>query len=73
MTTKNKLQETINPFLSDKETFGKEDLICFCFGHTRNDIEQDFLTNGRSTITARIAAEKKIGGCDCGTQNPKGR
>ncbi len=73
MTPKNKLPEPFNPFVSEKEAFRKEDLVCFCFGHTRNDIEQDYLKNGYSAIMAAIVNEKKIGGCDCATQNPKGR
>jgi hypothetical protein len=49
------------------------DLICYCFGYTRRDIEQDVIKNGRSLILEKIAAEKKAGGCDCSTKNPKGR
>ena len=49
------------------------DLICYCFGYTRLDIEQDFIKNGRSLIMDRISAEKKAGGCDCAHKNPKGR
>jgi hypothetical protein len=48
-------------------------LICYCFQHTRDDIEQDFIQNGRSLIMEKIAAEKKVGGCDCANKNPKGR
>ena len=47
-------------------------LICYCFGHTSADIKQDFLDNGRSLIMEKIIAEKKQGGCDCATRNPKG-
>jgi cation transport ATPase len=36
-----------------------DDLICYCFEYTVNDIEQDFIKNGRSLITEKIAAEKK--------------
>ncbi len=49
------------------------DLVCYCFGYTRDMIEQDFIENGRSLIMEKIAAEKKAGGCDCATKNPKGR
>ena len=48
-------------------------LICYCFEHTKDDIEQDFIKNGRSLIIESIAAEKKAGGCDCANKNPKGR
>jgi copper chaperone CopZ len=49
------------------------DLICYCFGYTVNDIEQDFIKNRRSLIIEKIAAEKLAGGCDCANKNPKGR
>ncbi len=50
-----------------------DELVCYCFGFTRADIEQDFLRYGRSLILEKIAAEKKTGGCDCAHKNPKGR
>ena len=49
------------------------DLICYCFGYTRRDIEQDFIKNGRSLILEKISAEKKAARCDCAHKNPKGR
>jgi hypothetical protein len=30
------------------------DLVCYCFGHTRRAIEQDFIQNGRSLILEMI-------------------
>ena len=48
-------------------------LVCHCFEYTVSDIESDFETNGRSTIMEKIAAEKKIGVCQCVIKNPKGR
>ena len=50
-----------------------DDLVCYCFRYTVNDIEQDFIKNERSLIIEKIAAEKKAGGCDCVNKNPKGR
>ena len=50
-----------------------QDLICYCFGYTALDIEQDISENGRSTLMERIVAEKKKGGCQCSEKNPKGR
>jgi len=47
--------------------------ICYCFGHTDTDIEKDVLANGKSLIMEKIMAEKKAGGCQCKTKNPKGR
>ena len=49
------------------------DFVCYCFGYTKYDIEQDFIRNGRSLIMEKIAAEKKAGACDCANKNPKGR
>ncbi len=48
-------------------------IICYCFGHSVEDVRDDVLKNGRSLILERITAEKKAGGCDCATKNPKGR
>ena len=63
--------------ISDKAPANKDykldDLVCYCFGYTVNDIEQDFVKNQRSFIIEKIAAEKKVGGCDCVNKNPKGR
>jgi hypothetical protein len=50
-----------------------EELICFCFHHTAEDIVRDVLTHGRSTILEKIMAAKKADGCQCATKNPKGR
>jgi copper chaperone CopZ len=50
-----------------------DDLVCYCFGYSVKDIEQDFIKNERSLIIEKIAAEKKAGGCDCVNKNPKGR
>ena len=50
----------------------KDELVCYCFGYTVNDIESDALTNSRSLIIEKIASEKKSGGCDCAKKNSKG-
>jgi hypothetical protein len=49
------------------------DLICFCFEYTAEDIRQDFVRHGHSTIMERIQKEKKKGTCQCATKNPGGR
>lgn len=63
--------------ISDKVPVNKDhkldDLVCYCFGYTVNDIEQDFIKNERSLIIEKISAEKKACGCDCVNKNPKGR
>lgn len=48
-------------------------LICYCFGYTRNDLEQDFIKNGKSLIMGKIMAEKRLGRCQCVTNNPSGK
>jgi hypothetical protein len=64
---------TIKPFAKEKNTFKGNDFVCYCFEYTRKDIEHDFIKNGKSMILKKIALEKKNGGCDCATKNPKGR
>lgn len=49
------------------------DLICYCFGYSAEDIEQDYKKNDRSTIMEKIQSEKKFGNCQCAEKNPKGR
>ncbi len=62
-----------SPRSNGKQEFQGNDRVCFCFGFTKKDIEQDYLANGKSTISEKIMAEKKAGGCDCTTKNPRGR
>jgi hypothetical protein len=50
-----------------------KEIICYCFGHSVEDVRDDALRNGRSLIMEHIIAEKKAGGCDCAMKNPKGR
>ena len=63
------------PTLSTQEplAFRPDELVCYCFGYTREVIEKDFIQHHRSLILEKIAAEKKAGGCDCANRNPKGR
>jgi hypothetical protein len=57
-----------------KTEFKVNDIVCYCFGYTRGDIERDYVdNNSQSTILKRIALEKKDGKCDCVQKNPKGR
>jgi hypothetical protein len=58
----------------ERHEFKDEDLVCYCFGYTRKDIEKDYVDNdNRSTILEKIAFEKRAGKCDCAQKNPKGR
>lgn len=47
--------------------------VCYCFRHTREEIESDFLHHGRSTIEDEI--REKVNGkqCSCEVTNPNGR
>lgn len=49
------------------------ELICYCFDYSVDDIEQDYLENGKSTIMEKIQMEKKFGNCRCTIKNPKGK
>jgi hypothetical protein len=48
------------------------EIICYCFNHTRADIERDCRENGRSLILEKIISAKRLGACRCAAQNPKG-
>jgi len=65
-------KEIVKSFVNGKNKFRTNDLVCYCFGYTRNDIEQDFIRNEQSLIMAKITSEKKHGGCNCAKKNPKG-
>ena len=45
---------------------------CYCFGYSESDLEQDVREHRKSLIMEKIMAEKKAGGCQCETKNPKG-
>jgi hypothetical protein len=47
--------------------------ICYCFGFTRKDIEDEIAASGRSTVAERISAEVKQGNCACEVKNPSGK
>jgi hypothetical protein len=49
------------------------DLICYCFGYSVDDIQKDYLDNAKSTIMEKIQTEKKFGNCQCTIKNPKGK
>lgn len=63
----------MKPFFYKENAFRDDDLICYCFGYTKKDIERDYINNKHSTILEKIADEKKAGRCDCAQKNPKGR
>jgi NAD(P)H-nitrite reductase large subunit len=64
------------PFTPDppeSNTGRANDLVCYCFEYTKNDIEDDFRKYGCSTILEAIKNEKKNAGCSCQIKNLKGR
>lgn len=50
-----------------------DELLCYCFSHSRRDIEEDIRKNGYSTLLERIVQASRAGGCRCRETNPKGR
>jgi hypothetical protein len=47
--------------------------VCYCFGFTRKDIENEIAATGRSTVGDRITVEVKAGNCACEVKNPSGK
>ncbi len=47
--------------------------LCYCFGFTRKDIEDEIAETGRSTVADRITAEVTAGRCACEVKNPSGK
>ncbi len=58
--------------MSDERERPPEEMICFCFGYTRETIVRDFRENGRSRILEEILAAKRLGACRCAAANPRG-
>jgi hypothetical protein len=63
----------IEPCSQKKNESKDDDLVCYCFGYTKRDIEKEYLDNGRSLIYEKIVFEKKAGGCNCTKKNPEKR
>jgi Zinc binding domain len=75
------------PFDTQAPSFRREDLlvqvgakqkadpapVCYCFGFTREDIENEIAKTGHSTVGDRITAEVKAGKCACEVKNPSGK
>jgi len=62
----------IVPYAQESEKYKDDEMVCYCFEYTMNDIKKDYLENGHSTILEKIISEKKYGGCDCANKHPKG-
>ncbi|MDA1193214.1 MAG: hypothetical protein O3A46_16180 [Candidatus Poribacteria bacterium] len=48
-------------------------LICYCFGHTEEEIEAEYRVHGKTTIPDRIRTEIASGTCECEFRNPTGK
>jgi len=48
-------------------------LVCFCFGHTVEAVEEDARVHGRSTVCESVQAACGAGQDDCERKNPQGR
>lgn len=67
-------------------TFSKEDLtvrvgikesspprpVCYCFGHTVEEIFEEVKMTGKSTVAADVRRRMAEEGCSCETKNPLG-
>jgi Zinc binding domain len=47
--------------------------VCYCFGFTRKNIQDELVERGRSTIVEEITREVKAGNCACEVKNPSGK
>jgi hypothetical protein len=50
---------------------GRERLVCYCFGYTAGEIEDDAASTANS-VPAAITAEVRAGNCACEVKNPAG-
>lgn len=50
---------------------GRDRLVCYCFGYTVGEIQDD-AASGASSVPAAIAAEVRAGNCACEVKNPAG-
>ena len=58
---------------SFKGSPSQNDLVCYCFLYSRQDIEDELKASGDTTIFERISAEIKAGNCACEVRNPTGK
>lgn len=52
---------------------GKQQILCYCFKHTKEAIVDDIRQHGRSTIMESIIRLSKNGKCNCPVNNPMGK
>ena len=47
--------------------------ICYCFGFSKKDIEDEIRSTGKSTVAERITEEVEADRCACEVKNPSGK
>ena len=47
-------------------------LVCYCFGHTMEEIEAEVRRTGTSAVVEDVRRKIKEGLCECEIRNPKG-
>lgn len=47
-------------------------LLCYCFLHTRGDVQREAEGNGVDDILSAVRAAVAIGNCACEVRNPRG-
>ena len=52
---------------------GQEDLVCYCFNHTKSELETAIKDGTENDIIEDIKAKIKNPGCSCKTLNPSGK
>ena len=50
-----------------------KDMVCYCFQHTKQNIKDDYLTHGKSTIEMDVRQKVKEKLCTCEESNPTGK
>jgi hypothetical protein len=58
---------------SFKGSPSQNDLVCYCFLYSRQDIEDELKVSGATTIFDRITAEVKAKNCACEVRSPSGK
>ena len=51
----------------------RNDLVCYCFLYSRQEIEDELRASGETTIFDRITAGVKADNCACEVRNPSGQ
>ncbi len=58
---------------SASKSENKEAYVCFCFGHTAKEIENEVRSKGESDLYDQISEQTKLKNCACELKNPSGK